>query len=395
MTKQISEASAEALVSAVLSSSPSKGFTHTFYKYPARFSPEFARSAINTFSSPGDVVLDPFMGSGTTLVEAMVAGRHAIGADISSLAHFVSKVKTTVLTQAEISTIQKWAESIPERLNLRQQINDHQRESERDVKHLPWAIQRTIGLALQQIEELESARQREFARCALLRTAQRSLDCTRAFPTACEFRRRFVETLSTHFIGMKEVGAVIGAAKSSPTILCFNEEATALTPDLWQARLDKKPSLVITSPPYPSVHMLYHRWQIKGRRETSAPFWIAGTYDGQGESYYTMGGRGAVGASKYFGTIQQCFGDIHKFLARDAIVLQLIAFSRIRDQLPKYLKAMEDAGYCEVGIDLMSRDSDSRVWRQVPLRKWYASAKGNTSSSRELLLVHRRIDQSV
>jgi DNA modification methylase len=35
---------------------------HTFYKYPARFSPAFAREVIRSFSAEGEVVLDPFCG---------------------------------------------------------------------------------------------------------------------------------------------------------------------------------------------------------------------------------------------------------------------------------------------------------------------------------------------
>ena len=48
------------------------GLTHAFYKYPARFSPRFARAAIQAFTSPGDFVLDPFMGGATTIVEASI-----------------------------------------------------------------------------------------------------------------------------------------------------------------------------------------------------------------------------------------------------------------------------------------------------------------------------------
>ena len=69
---------------------PVKGLTHGFYKYPARFSPTFARTAIESFTQPGDMVLDNHVGGGTTLVEALVAGRHAIGIDISALAEFVA-----------------------------------------------------------------------------------------------------------------------------------------------------------------------------------------------------------------------------------------------------------------------------------------------------------------
>ena len=47
-----------------------KGLTHEFYRYPARFSPTFVREFIETFTKPGDWVFDPFVGGGTTLVEA-------------------------------------------------------------------------------------------------------------------------------------------------------------------------------------------------------------------------------------------------------------------------------------------------------------------------------------
>jgi hypothetical protein len=44
------------------------------------------------------------------------------------------------------------------------------------------------------------------------------------------------------------------------------------------------PKLVLTSPPYPGVHVLYHRWQVDGRKETPLPFMIAGKLDGAFES---------------------------------------------------------------------------------------------------------------
>lgn len=52
-------------------------------KHPAVFPVELARRAVEAYSPPGGVVLDPFIGSGTTLVAARAAGRHGIGADLS------------------------------------------------------------------------------------------------------------------------------------------------------------------------------------------------------------------------------------------------------------------------------------------------------------------------
>lgn len=95
-----------------------KGHTHGLYKYPARFSPVFARHAIQTFSREGEVVLDPFAGGGTTLVEARLAGRHAFGADISSLAVFLARTKTIPLSEADLSEMEGWFQSTLTRMNI-------------------------------------------------------------------------------------------------------------------------------------------------------------------------------------------------------------------------------------------------------------------------------------
>jgi DNA modification methylase len=44
--------------------------THGYHRYPAKFIPQLAARLIEDYSHPGDTVLDPFMGSGTALVEA-------------------------------------------------------------------------------------------------------------------------------------------------------------------------------------------------------------------------------------------------------------------------------------------------------------------------------------
>jgi hypothetical protein len=87
------------VVNAAQDMEPVSGFTHNFYRYPARFSPKFVRSVIEKFSNPGDLVADPFMGGGTTLVECLALGRESIGFDISSLATFIAEVKTAVYSE--------------------------------------------------------------------------------------------------------------------------------------------------------------------------------------------------------------------------------------------------------------------------------------------------------
>src|SRR5258708_36254739 len=100
-------ASSEALLAAIAAKDPVDGSTHNFYRYPARFSPLFVREVIFQCSSSGDTVLDPFMGGGTTVVEALSMGRRAIGVDINSLAHFVASVKTTPLSERDFTVLEE------------------------------------------------------------------------------------------------------------------------------------------------------------------------------------------------------------------------------------------------------------------------------------------------
>lgn len=79
-------------------------YTHGLHPYPARMIPQIAHRLIERYSSPYDLVLDPFCGSGTVLVEAKLMRSHddskpdlprnAIGNDINPLALLLAKVKS-------------------------------------------------------------------------------------------------------------------------------------------------------------------------------------------------------------------------------------------------------------------------------------------------------------
>src|SRR5262249_8065941 len=68
--------------------------SHDVHAFAAKFPPQLPRAFICGLTAPGDVVLDPMMGSGTTIVEALLEARRAIGLDIYPLALRVSQAKT-------------------------------------------------------------------------------------------------------------------------------------------------------------------------------------------------------------------------------------------------------------------------------------------------------------
>ena len=77
--------------------------THGFYTYPAKFIPQLASRLIKELSEQNDIIIDPFMGSGTTIIESILNQRIGIGNDINNIAYLISKVKTTPLDLIELN----------------------------------------------------------------------------------------------------------------------------------------------------------------------------------------------------------------------------------------------------------------------------------------------------
>ncbi len=76
--------------------------SHNFHSFPAKFPPQLPQKFIQALTNPGDIVLDPMVGSGTTIVEAFLSGRQAIGFDIDPLALKLARVKVTPLPLAQV-----------------------------------------------------------------------------------------------------------------------------------------------------------------------------------------------------------------------------------------------------------------------------------------------------
>lgn len=57
-------------------------YSHGIHKYPAKFFPELPRWLIQRYSEKNDIILDPFTGSGTSNIEAILNFRHSVGVDV-------------------------------------------------------------------------------------------------------------------------------------------------------------------------------------------------------------------------------------------------------------------------------------------------------------------------
>lgn len=79
-----------------------RSHVHGFHTYPARMHPTTAARLVRAFAPPGGRVYDPFCGSGTVLVEAILAGRAALGSDLNPLAVRLARCKSRPRTEAEV-----------------------------------------------------------------------------------------------------------------------------------------------------------------------------------------------------------------------------------------------------------------------------------------------------
>jgi hypothetical protein len=99
----------------------SRDHVHGFHSYPARLHAVTARRLVEHLSQRGGLVLDPFCGSGTVLVEALLAGRRAAGRDANPLAIELTWLKTRGSSDQERAALREGARIAAEHADERRQ----------------------------------------------------------------------------------------------------------------------------------------------------------------------------------------------------------------------------------------------------------------------------------
>lgn len=81
-------------------------YTHNLFPFPAKFPPEPIRKFMLKYSQPGSNILDPFSGSGTVLVEALMNDRTAHGIELNPVAALVSRAKATIYGPKDVKALE-------------------------------------------------------------------------------------------------------------------------------------------------------------------------------------------------------------------------------------------------------------------------------------------------
>lgn len=244
--------------------------THGLHPYPAKFIPQIPHALIKELSSPGETVGDIFLGSGTTLVEALSLRRNAVGIDANPLACLISAAKTTRFHDGDeeiLRTIVKRAQNLDSILSKEgMKLFDSApftskawRPSDKAISFWfePIVIEE-LAEALSWCLELPSETSRKVALVALsaiivsvskqdsdTRYVRRQKNLIRGAVS-----RRFAKSLTDAITSVSEFTKL-----TEPHLTC----------NIYQANVLEKPNigmldLVVCSPPYPNAYSyhLYH-----------------------------------------------------------------------------------------------------------------------------------------
>ncbi len=380
--------------------------SHNFHSFPAKFPPQLPRRFILGLTDPGDIVLDPMVGSGTTLLEAVLAGRRALGFDIDPLALLVSNVKTTPFSAeraadagGEVLRFARFA-LVGRADQLRHELETRfDPKTRRFIEY--WFAPRTqlelLALVLG-LERVEDSLARSFLRATLSSivitksggvSLARDLGHTR--PHRAEEKEprcaisEFEKRLERNLRSLRQLDAEPGCAQ----VLCGDAQQLPLGP----GTVD----LIVTSPPYASNaidYMRAHKFSLvwfgypidalsqKRRQyiggEATQEFAFEGLSPKAGERVAAVAAADAkkgAALNRYYSEMTRCIREMFRVLRPGKVAVLVVGTSVMRgiDTLTHVCLAdiAEAIGFEVIGIATRRLDRDRRM---MPARNGEARA---------------------
>jgi len=329
---------------------------HSLHPYLGKFIPQLVEVFLHRHFSPGDCIYDPFVGSGTTLVEANVFGANAIGCDISAFNCLLARVKTGRYSPGELE------------LALRGALEDMRHGARRSVgEPTPWLSRWYAPQALEELLAYRSSIGRlpteygDVARVILSRAARSArltthfdLDFPRRPTTKAYYchkhkrtcrpvqeARKFLARYTTDTIRrIRDFGSVR-----------TNRNVSVLHADSRDVRLPATPNGVVTSPPYPGLidYHEQHRYAYE----------LLGLADRRHEEIGpATAGRARAAIRSYIQAMSEVFDNTAAQLVRDGWVLIVV-----NDSHGLFPEIMENAGL--ILEDRITRHVNRRTGRRA------------------------------
>jgi DNA modification methylase len=246
--------------------------THDLHPYPAKFIPQIPGNCIAQLSLPGELVLDPFGGSGTTALEAVRLGRRALSIDANAVGTLIGRVKTCNLDRTAArdlhairSALATRLVGLPTAVELCKENSDFIPEIPNIDKWFPMTSRGELAVIRARIAKIESKKARDIALLALSRiilavsfqdSETRYTSKPREIPQG--------ETLKRYLVALD---GIVNNIVRTQAVLRYGvcDFVTADTRKLRHEII--KPNsidLVVTSPPYGNAndYHLYHRFRL-------------------------------------------------------------------------------------------------------------------------------------
>lgn len=225
--------------------------THGYHRYPAKFIPQIVSRLAEKYTDEGDLIVDPFGGCGTTLVESKIMGRPSVGVDINPVAVLITKAKITPIDPIKVEkafiTLKKKLDGYNE--NTKIKAPDHERI---DYWFKP-EEKRKLAFIFAEISKLKDRDVRDFFYCGFSNILKNcSIWLQKSNKPTRDFRKKPSEPIQTFF---KQVKAMM---RGNARFYELSKEKSYLeVPSqvyCTDARTipvkDNSVSLIVTSPPY-------------------------------------------------------------------------------------------------------------------------------------------------
>ena len=337
---------------------------HDIHPYPAKFIPQIPANLIAALSLRGETVWDPFGGSGTTALEALLLGRNAVSSDANPLASLITKAKCTALTPEQRSTLRSLERRL-QRLTNPKALDEHLarvwNSLSRDVPSIPniehWfsgTVIREVACLIDETSALRDPVVQRFSRVVLssLLVTVSNQDAETRY--AC--RAKVFESGKVTRLFCRALNAALAKHEPLQQLLGYRQ-ALVVTADVRQLASERTspppPSsvdLVVTSPPYANAtdYHLYHRFRL---------FWLG--FDPRALAQQEIGShlrhqREGTGYQLYEAEMMQALRGIATRLRPGRYAVLVLADAVFEGQTfhtaQRLAKAAEGLGYEVVGV---------------------------------------------
>ena len=361
--------------------------THDIHPYPSKFIPQIPGNCIARLSMPGELVLDPFGGSGTTALEAVRLGRRAISIDANSVGNLIGKVKTCNLDRTSAKDLHSIRSVLATRLvdlptadTLCKEHSDFIPEIPNVDKWFPITSRGELAVIRSRITIMESEKARDMALLTLSRivlavsfqdSETRYSSKPHDIPQG-ETIKRFLVALDNIVKNVSKTQAVLRYG------VC--EFLTTDTRKLGNGlRNPDSVDLIVTSPPYGNAndYHLYHRFRL---------LWLG--HDPRHLGKMEIGShlrhqRESSGFDSYLAEMKQSLSGMFKLLKPGRYAVLVVGDAIYKKVLYPAAEALGEVAE-KIGFDMVCI-----VERQIHSTKRSFVAAGRRATTEKLLVLRK------